>query len=43
VDGEHWSATIESGSVEPEEEVLVTKVKGLKLIVSKKKIKGRRP
>ena len=42
VDGENWSATIESGLVEPEEEVLVTKVKGLRLIVAKKKIKGRR-
>jgi len=42
VDGENWLATIESGLVEPEEEVLVTKVKGLRLIVAKKKIKGRR-
>jgi len=42
VDGEHWSATIENGSAEIEEEVLVTKVAGLRLIVAKKKKKGRR-
>lgn len=42
VDGEHWAATVESGSVELEEEVVVTKVEGLRLIVTKKKIKGRR-
>ncbi|MBM3153709.1 MAG: nodulation protein NfeD [Chloroflexi bacterium] len=42
VDGEHWAATVESGSVEPEEEVIITKVEGLRLIVTKKKTKGRK-
>jgi membrane-bound serine protease (ClpP class) len=41
VDGEHWTATVDSGKVEPGEEVTVTKVEGLRLIVSKK-IKRRR-
>jgi membrane-bound serine protease (ClpP class) len=40
VDGEHWAATVESGSVELGEEVVVRKVEGLRLIVTKKKIKG---
>lgn len=35
VDGERWTATIDSGSAEPEEEVIVAKVEGLKLIVTK--------
>jgi membrane-bound serine protease (ClpP class) len=42
VDGEHWTATVDSGKVEPGEEVTVTKVEGLKLVVTKKKIKRRR-
>jgi len=37
VDGERWSARVDDGRVEPGEEVIVTKVDGLKLIVSKKK------
>jgi membrane-bound serine protease (ClpP class) len=41
VDGEHWTAIADSGKVEPGEEVTVTKVEGLRLIVSKK-IKRRR-
>jgi membrane-bound serine protease (ClpP class) len=41
VDGEHWTATVDSGKVELGEEVKITKVEGLKLIVSKK-IKRRR-
>jgi membrane-bound serine protease (ClpP class) len=40
VDGEHWAATVESGSVELEEEVVVRKIEGLRLIVTKKRIKG---
>jgi membrane-bound serine protease (ClpP class) len=36
VDGERWTAIIESGSVEPEEEVIVSKVEGLKLTVTRK-------
>jgi len=42
VDGEHWTATVDSGKVEPGEEVTVTEVEGLKLIVSKKKTQRRR-
>ncbi len=36
VDGEHWNAIADKGRVEPEEEVIITKVDGLKLIVTKK-------
>jgi len=36
VDGERWTAVIENGSAEPEEEVIVSKVEGLRLIVTKK-------
>ena len=36
VDGERWTATIDSGSAELEEEVIVSKVEGLKLIVTQK-------
>ena len=36
VEGERWTAVIEKGQVEPEEEVVITRVDGLKLIVSKK-------
>jgi membrane-bound serine protease (ClpP class) len=42
VEGEHWIATVDSGTVEPGEEVTVTEVDGLKLIVSKKKSQRRR-
>jgi membrane-bound serine protease (ClpP class) len=35
VDGEYWSATLEEGSVEEGEEVVVTAVEGLKLTVRK--------
>ncbi|UCH87754.1 MAG: serine protease, partial [Dehalococcoidia bacterium] len=34
-DGEYWSATVEEGSVEEGEEVVVTAIEGLKLTVSK--------
>jgi len=37
VDGERWSARVDDGRVEPGEEVIVTKVEGLKLVVTKKK------
>ncbi len=37
VQGERWTAISETGRVEPEEEVIVTKVDGLKLYVIKKK------
>ena len=37
VEGEHWTAIMEKGKAEPEEEVIVTRVEGLKLIVNKKK------
>lgn len=41
VEGEHWTAMVDSGKVEPGEEVVVAKVDGLKLIVTKKKLKRR--
>ena len=36
VEGERWTAISEKGRVEPEEEVIITKVDGLKLWVTKK-------
>ena len=36
VEGERWSATLEAGRAEPGEEVIITKVEGLKLSVNKK-------
>ncbi len=36
VDGERWTAIIEKGSAEPDEEVIVSKVEGLRLTVTKK-------
>jgi membrane-bound serine protease (ClpP class) len=36
VEGERWTAIIDSGRAEPEEEVIINKVEGLKLRVSKK-------
>lgn len=36
VDGERWTAVVDNGRVEPEEEVIITKVDGLKLLVTKK-------
>jgi len=35
VEGERWTAIIESGQAEPQEEVIITRVEGLKLIVNK--------
>lgn len=37
VEGERWTATSETGPIESEEEVIITKVEGLKLTVVKKK------
>ena len=37
VEGERWAAISEEGRVEPEEEVIITKVSGLKLWVAKEK------
>ena len=37
VEGEHWMASVDDGEVEPGEEVTVTEVDGLKLVVTKKK------
>ncbi len=37
VEGERWAAVSETGRVEPGEEVIITKVDGLKLYVNKKK------
>ena len=37
VEGEHWTARIDSGKAEIGEEVTVTEVDGLKLVVTKKK------
>ena len=36
IQGERWTAISETGRVEPEEEVIITKVDGLKLYVIKK-------
>ena len=36
VEGERWTAITDRGRVEPEEEVIITKVEGLKLRVTKK-------
>jgi len=36
IDGEHWTAILDKGRVQPGEEVIVTKVDGLKLHVTKK-------
>ena len=36
VEGERWTAILDSGRAEPEEEVIITKVEGLKLRVNKK-------
>lgn len=36
VDGERWTATIDKGSAEPDEEVIVSKVEGLRLTVTRK-------
>lgn len=36
VEGERWSALSDTGNIEPEEEVIITKVEGLKLRVTKK-------
>ncbi len=37
IEGERWTAITDSGRAEPEEEVIITKVEGLKLRVTKKK------
>jgi membrane protein implicated in regulation of membrane protease activity len=37
IEGEHWTAIMEKGKAEMDEEVIVTRVEGLKLIVNKKK------
>ncbi|MCX6010054.1 MAG: nodulation protein NfeD [Chloroflexi bacterium] len=42
VEGEHWTAMVDSGKVEPGEEVTITKVEGLRLIVTKKTQRRRR-
>ena len=36
VEGERWTAITDKGRIEPEEEVIITKVEGLKLRVTKK-------
>lgn len=36
IEGERWSATVDKGRVEPEEEVIITGVDGLKLMVTRK-------
>jgi membrane protein implicated in regulation of membrane protease activity len=36
IEGERWTAIAEGGHAEPEEEVIITKVEGLKLYVTKK-------
>lgn len=39
IEGERWTATLDHGRVKPGEEVIVTRVEGLKLWVTKKKTK----
>ena len=36
IQGERWTAISDKGRIEPEEEVIITKVDGLKLYVTKK-------
>ncbi len=36
VDGEHWTARLDTGHAGPGEEVIITKVAGLKLYVTRK-------
>ena len=36
IEGERWTAISEKGRMEPDEEVIITKVDGLKLYVTKK-------
>jgi len=36
VEGEYWTAITDKGRVEPEEEVIITRVDGLKLMVTRK-------
>ena len=36
IEGERWTAIVDKGPVEPEEEVIITKVDGLKLLVTRK-------
>jgi membrane-bound ClpP family serine protease len=36
VEGERWTAIIDKGRAEPDEEVIITKVDGLKLYVTRK-------
>jgi membrane-bound ClpP family serine protease len=36
VEGERWRAILDKGSAEPEEEVVITRIKGLKLWVTRK-------
>jgi membrane-bound serine protease (ClpP class) len=36
IEGERWAAMIDKGRAEPEEEVTITRVEGLKLMVTKK-------
>jgi membrane-bound serine protease (ClpP class) len=40
VRGERWEAILDEGSVEPGEEVLITRIEGLKMWVTKKKEEG---
>jgi len=42
VEGEHWKGVVDSGRVEPGEEVIITEVDGLKLVVTKKKSERRK-
>jgi len=37
VEGERWTAIVDKDRIEPEEEVIITRVDGLKLMVTKKK------
>ena len=36
LEGEYWTAVVDKGRVEPEDEVIITEVDGLKLLVTRK-------
>ena len=42
LEGEHWNAASESGAIKPGEEVVITRVEGLKLYVTKKDKEGNK-
>jgi membrane-bound serine protease (ClpP class) len=41
IEGERWTAVVEKGKVQPGEEVIIIKVEGLKLYVTRKRTRGK--